>query len=139
MSSITCPFAKTILSTRYGCEHSTRFCVAERIGAACTSTQASQQCLALVQALRENARFALQVTDTSGQLPFGKEMKILHGGLAGLHELMPAAGVEDGKIVNIHALVQAVIDEYGTLETIPYQQIVKSVSAYKPVRRRSER
>ena len=135
MSSITCPFAKPILSTQYGCEYSTRYCVAERIGAACSSPQASQQCLALVQALRESARFTLKVTDTSGQLPFGKEMRILHGGLAGLHALLPEAGSEAGKVANIHALVQAVIAEYGTLQAIPYQQVVKSMSAYKPVRR----
>ena len=135
MSSITCPFAKPILSTLYNCEHSTRAYVAERIGATCSSPQASQQCLALAQALRENARFALKLTDTSGQLPFGKEMRVLHGGLAGLHALLPEAGSEDGKVDNIHALVQAVIAEYGTLQAIPYQQVVKSMSAYKPVRR----
>ena len=135
MDNIICPFAKTIISTRCACQHSTRYCVAERVSAACDSTSASADCMTLVQLLRENARFALGMTDTSGSLTFGKELKILYGGLAGLQALITPGASDPGKVANIYALVGAAYKQYGTLGDIPYQHIVKSIAAYKPVRR----
>jgi hypothetical protein len=51
MDNIVCPFAKTILSTQWSCRHSTRYCVGERLGAACDAESASADCVALVHAL----------------------------------------------------------------------------------------
>lgn len=135
MDNIACPFARTIISTQNGCAHSTRYCVGERVSAACDSQAASADCVALAQLLRTHARFALGVTDTSGRLTFGKELKIQYGGLSGLQALISTGGTEGGKVADIHALVAAAIEHYGTLPDIPYQHIVKSISAYKPARR----
>ena len=135
MENIFCPFARTLISTQNGCSHSTRYCVGERISAACDSPSASAECVALAQLLRENARFALGVTDTAGQLTFGKELKILYGGLAGLQQLVSTASVSSDRVSDIHALVVDAQHAYGTLQDIPYQHIVKSISAYQPVRR----
>jgi hypothetical protein len=135
MENIFCPFARTIISTQNGCTHSTRYCVGERVSAACDSAAASTDCVSLAQLLRENARFALGVTDTTGSLTFGKELKILYGGLAGLQELVSTGGVASDRVDDIHSLVIDARRQYGTLQDIPYQHIVKKISAYQPARR----
>ncbi len=135
MDNIFCPFARTIISTHNGCAHSTRYCVGERDSAACDSSTASADCASLAQLLRENARFALGVTDTAGLLTFGKELKILYGGLAGLQELVSTDNVVSDRVSDIHALVAVALQRYGTLQDIPYQHIVKNISAYQPARR----
>jgi hypothetical protein len=135
MDNIFCPFARTIISTQNRCTHSTRYCVGERVSAACDSTAASADCTALAQLLRENARFALGVTATAGRLTFGKELKILYGGLAGLQELVSTGTLVSDRVSDIHALVAGALRQYGTLQDIPYQHIVKNISAYRPARR----
>jgi hypothetical protein len=85
--------------------------------------------------LRENARFALGVTATAGRLTFGKELKILYGGLAGLQELVSTGTLVSDRVSDIHALVAGALRQYGTLQDIPYQHIVKNISAYRPARR----
>lgn len=135
MDNIFCPFARTIISTQNGCSHSTRYCVGERVSAACDALTASADCVSLAQLLRENARFALGVTDTAGRLTFGKELKILYGGLAGLQELVSQRAVVSDRVGDIHELVLAALQQYGTLQDIPYQHIVKNISAYQPARR----
>ena len=132
MDNIFCPFARTLLSTQNGCTHSTRYCIGERVSAACDSTAASTDCTALAQLLRENARFALGVTDTAGRLAFGKELKVLYGGLAGLQELVSTGTVVSDRVSDIRALVAGALQRYGTLQDIPYQHIVKNISAYQP-------
>ncbi len=87
----------------------------------------------LVRQLREASRFALKVTDTARELPFGKEMKILFGGLAGLQELM--SDVYPGKVDNVYPLVNAAKSRYGTLDNLPCQQIVKHIAAFRLGRR----
>lgn len=135
MENIFCPFARTIISTQNGCRHSTRYCVGERVSAACDASIASADCVSLAQLLRENARFALGVTDTAGRLTFGKELKILYGGLAGLQELVSQPSVVGDRVSDIRELVLGALQQYGTLEDIPYQHIVKNISAYQPARR----
>lgn len=88
-----------------------------------------------MQLLREHARFALGLTRTSGHLTFGQELKILYGGLAGLQALIAPNVQNPDKVGNIHALVRAARQQYGTLDDIPYQHIVPGMAAYKPVRR----
>ena len=44
------------------------------------------------QLVRQNARFALKVTDTSERMPFGKEMKVVIGGLIGAGKVLHPEG-----------------------------------------------
>ncbi|MCR4300801.1 MAG: hypothetical protein NUV51_04255 [Sulfuricaulis sp.] len=58
--------------------------MAERMGVNCRSDIARNNCITLLALMRDRARFALKVTDTSDHLPFGKEIKVMIGGLIGL-------------------------------------------------------
>ena len=130
-----CPFEKAILSAQCACEMASRYSVAEQIGVECRSELARNNCAILLGIMRERARFALKVTDTSELLPFGKEMKVMIGGLIGLQRLMTAEAGAAARVTNIHALVQQAQQVYGSLGTLPYQEIVKSIAAYQSKRR----
>ena len=129
-----CPFEKAILSAQCACELATRFSVAEQLGVNCRSGIARNNCTTLLALMRERARFALKVTDTADHLPFGKEMKVMIGGLIGLQGLILT---EQGaaRVSNIHALVQQAQEKYTSLESLPYQEIVKSITAFQGKRR----
>ncbi len=129
-----CPFEKAILSAHGACELATRFSIAEQMGVNCRSDIARNNCTTLLALMRERARFALKVTDTSDSLPFGKEMKVMIGGLIGLQRLILKA--EDvTRVNNIHALVRQAQEKYTSLESLPYQEIVKSITAFQGKRR----
>ena len=129
-----CPFEKAILSAQCACELATRFSVAEQMGVNCRSDIARNNCTTLLALMRERARFALKVTDTSENLPFGKELKAMIGGLLGLQGLL-APTSDPARVGNIHALVREAQEKYHSLEALPYQEIVKSITAYQARRR----
>jgi hypothetical protein len=129
-----CPFEKAILSAQCACELATRFSVAEQMGVNCRSGIARNNCITLLALMRNRARFALKVTDTSESLPFGKEMKVMIGGLIGLQGLLTPAP-DARRVGNIHALVREAQEKYHSLEALPYQEIVKSITAYQARRR----
>jgi hypothetical protein len=135
MDNARCPFEKAILGTQCACEMASRFSVAEQMGVECRSDIARNNCATLLAFMRERARFALKVTDTSAGLPFGKEMKVMLGGLIGLQRQMATGEVAAVRVQNIHALVQQAQAAYGSLDALPYQEIVKSIAAFQGKRR----
>ena len=134
MDHARCPFEKVILGAYAGCAKARRFAIAERMGVECTSDIALNNCLTLIKLVRENACFALKVTDTAARLPFGKEMKIMAGGLAGL-EVAVHGGIErqpgQPEIKDIHRLVREAQTRFGSLTALPYPEIMKSVAAFQ--------
>ena len=136
MDNARCPFEKAILSVQCDCEMATRFSIAEQMGVECRSDIARNNCTTLLVYLRERARFVLKVTDTSAGLPFGKEMKVMLGGLIGLKRQMATEeGAVAARVQNIHALVQQAQAAYGSLDALPYQEIVRTIAAYHGKRR----
>lgn len=129
-----CPYEKAILSAQCACEMATRFSVAEQMGVNCRSHLARNNCITLLALMRSRARFALKVTDTSRNLPFGKEMKVMIGGLLGLQGLLET-GPGAAEVHNIRALVQKAQQKYGSLDALPYHEIVKSITAFQSRRR----
>ena len=136
MDNARCPFEKAILSAQCACELAARFSVAEQMGVECRSDIARNNCSVLLALMRERARFALKVTGTGVSLPFGKEMKVMIGGLMGLQRVL-AGESEAERVQNIHALLQQAQSLYGSLEALPYQEIVKSITAFQSRRRGS--
>ena len=140
MDNARCPFEKAILSVQCDCEMATRFSIAEQMGVECRSDVARNNCATLLVYLRERARFVLKVTDTSAGLPFGKEMKVMLGGLIGLQRQMATEeGAAAARVQNIHALVQQAQAAYGSLDALPYQEIVRTIAAYHGKRRGNAR
>lgn len=137
MTDLPCPFEKAVLSTRCYCENSTRYYIGEREHAGCSSDTACTNCRFLLEALRENSMFVLKIKTTATEdIPHAKQMRIQIGGLLGLQELITGHSAGDEKVGNIHQLVVQAMERYGSLNDLPFNEIVKSVSAYQARRKR---
>jgi hypothetical protein len=125
-----CIFEKAILTRRCSCTRSARFYLADREGITCKSAPDRDRCDRFIALLRENARFALRLTALDGELPHAKEIKVQNGGLIGLQSILhPQLGGD--KVIDVAALTALGEQTFGTLEQIPYQQIVKSIAEFE--------
>jgi len=131
-----CPFEKSILTNRCGCELSQRILLAEREAASCAHADARARCVELLGELRDKARFALKETRIGGPLPHGKEIKVQVGGMLGLQELVGAAAQGSNTVGNAHAVLDAAVSRFGSIRNIPYQELVRHVLNYQQRRRR---
>jgi len=125
-----CVFEKAILSRRCACTLSTRFYLADREGIACGSATAHRRCSHLITLLRENARFALKITTFEDELPHAKEIKVQNGGLLGLQRIL-RSDLGKKNVADVAALTVLGESTYGSLEQLPYQEIVKSIVTFE--------
>ena len=132
-----CPFEKPILSTRFACECAERSQVGERVVVLCRELHAHTNCMTILELLKEKARFVFKLTQISDSLPFGKKTKVLYGGLLGLQKAMTPVLGSAVTIDNIHGLIAAAKQTYGSLQDLPYNEIIQSISAYQVKRRRA--
>lgn len=135
LSPVPCMFEKALLSRCADCSQAQRRNIAEREAVACRSIIAQTQCGELRALLRANSAFSLKMI-ADAPIPHAKDIKVQCGGLLGLQTQL---GVEAGypPIANVYALVVAAAKRYGSFEQLPYGEIVQSVVAYEPRRRRS--
>jgi len=133
LARLPCPFEKSVLSRCGGCEPALTFNVAEREAVACKSAPARENCLTLHGLLHQNAAFALHLAHPGEPLPHAKEMKIQCGGLLGVQRLMRS---EAESVDNIHELMGQLHARFGSMETLPYTEVVKSITAHEGRRRR---
>jgi hypothetical protein len=133
MPDARCPFEKPILSGQCGCENATRNVLAERMTVGCRSAFAQQNCQLLLSLLKERSRFALKIADPWQDLPFGKQIRVMVGGLTGLKRVLHADAAPHPE--NVHALVREAQERFGTLESLPFEEIVRAVTAFQPRRR----
>jgi hypothetical protein len=129
IANIRCEFEKALTNNKAKCSYSRHFCLADREGYACKSRRASEKCRELLEMLRENSRFILKMQKTSNKLPHNMEIRVQVGGLSGIQTLFTAE--QQDKIENIFALLEQAENEYGSLETLPYDRIVQSISSYQ--------
>lgn len=131
-----CVFEKAILTRRYGCDYLRKINIAEREAAGCQNPAALQQCQQLLQLLRRNAAFALKLTHISGPLPHAKEIKVQCGGILGLRQALGQPGNESTEPINIHGCLRQALEAFGSLDELPYDEIVKSITHFEGRRRR---
>jgi hypothetical protein len=138
LNQCPCPYEKAILSNRCACEKEKRMNIAERETVACLSTEAQERCLTLLDYFFENARFALKQTNLEGPQPHAKAMKVQCGGLLGLQvALNKEEPAQANPVENIDALVTQALEEFGTLNQLPYQKIIQFISHYQVRGKRS--
>ncbi len=131
LNQYPCPFAKAILTSRYACEKFQRINLAEREAAACTSPQAHAICEQLLELLYLKVRFAIGIVDLAQPIPHAKAMRTQCGGMIGLRELLKVQYSEFYEVDNIYALVQIAIENYESLDKLPFADIVNHVRQYK--------
>lgn len=131
--TLACPFDKAILSRCADCALVRKFNIAEREAVACGRESASQTCRLLHDLMRQNALFALKLSQLPAALPHAKEIRIQCGGLLGLARLVdPDMARND----NIHALVAALQVQYENFAGLPWSAVIKEISAFEGRRRR---
>lgn len=135
-----CNFEKAVLSRRCDCICATRFYLADREGIACDSVSGQERCKRFLQLLRENARFILRLTEINQELPHAKEIKVQRGGLLGLQKVLHPQLGDYEQIDDIAGLTSLGEKLFGSLEQLPYQDILKSIARFQGRRRpRSKR
>ena len=126
-----CPFEKAILSTCCACSLARRHHIAEREAVSCSAAPAHETCRKLHDLLREKALFALKLPYHQEKLPHAKEMKIQCGGLMGMALMVDRLDIDRPFVRDVHALVEQATANSGSLETLPYSEIVKSIAAFE--------
>jgi hypothetical protein len=95
-----------------------------------TCTQAIERrdtCLQLVQLLKENARFTLNLSDTDARMNHAQAMKIKCGGIQGMQRmLIPGSG----KAPSIVDIIDQAREQYGSIDTFPYGEIIRDISSF---------
>lgn len=126
-----CPFEKAILSGCCRCSLASRHNIAEREAVSCGSPSAHVACKNLHGLLVEKALFALRIPRFTEKLPHAKEMKIQCGGLFGLERVASRLEGDPSFVSDVSALVSTALEKFGQLDSLPYSEIVKSVSAFE--------
>ena len=135
MNERICAFEKSLLSGKCNCSQAKKICIAEREGIHCCSDEANTQCIELLEKLRHQARFALKSYNDNEVLPHAKAMRLQIGGLRGLHlAIYPSLPVPD-TIEDAFGLISQAKDMFRGLDNLPFQTLIKQVSAYEGRRR----
>lgn len=122
-----CPFGKAILARSCACPLSGRLAIAEREVVNCTEAAAQQQCSSLYELLRRNSLFALRLIHADEPLTHAQNMKLQCGGLHGLQLALD----DTDEVFDVAGLVEAAQQTFGSLEELPYSQIMQSVAAFQ--------
>lgn len=132
INRLPCVFERALLAQCAVCELARRESIGEQEMIACSAPVARSACGTLHGLLREKSAFALGVKETRRVLPHAMVMKVQCGGLAGLKQaIMPDAHAPD-----VHRLVRAAVEQNGSLDVLPFSEIVKGVAAFQLRKRR---
>jgi hypothetical protein len=137
LSQRPCVFVKAVTSRRCSCSQSARFHLADREGVACKSDTGNARCIALLDAMRRNARFTLHITHAHGPLPHAKEIRVQIGGLLGLQKLLHPDLTQADSVHDINSLTTEAIERYRCIENLPYELIVQTLASFEGRRKRT--
>lgn len=127
-----CIFEKALTNRRCDCQQKRKFNLATRECIGCRSEESLQNCTAFLNKLRDNSRFVLKVVTIEGPLPHNKELRVQSGGTLALQKLLSEEDDDQHKMTNnIDQLIKQALIEYGSLDNIPYGELIKGVLAYK--------
>lgn len=139
VNNLRCVYEKAVLTRLFACRNLVRMNIAEREAAGCAQAAAQRQCEELLERTRRNAAFALKLTHVSGPLPHAKELKVQCGGLLGLQACLSPEPPGHPGVTDIYGLVERARREFGSLERLPYQEVVRSVVHFQGRRPRGRR
>jgi hypothetical protein len=133
LTSVPCVFEKALTNHRLKCPLSNHFCLADREGYSCESYESSVKCNKLLQKLRKNSAFALKIRDIDNPLPHNMEIRVQVGGVTGLARLInETIEVEPLSLLDdVHGILNQVIEQFGSLDKLPYSEIIQSVVQFQ--------
>nr|CAA6829027.1 MAG: Unknown protein [uncultured Thiotrichaceae bacterium] len=132
-----CVYEKAINNRRCDCQYKKPFLLATREGIGCESKAGLNDCDEFLNTLRDGSRFALRETCISGPLPHNKELKVQAGGCIALQQLLhPRQDDEPNNTPDIYKLINTGLSRYGSIDALPYNELVKGVLNYESRRKR---
>lgn len=135
-----CIFEKAVTNQRCDCEQKRRFVIANRECIACESESALKTCTSVLDAMRNNSRFSLKVVTVNGPMPHNKELQVQAGGMLALQALTTEHASDDEKMVgNVYQTMTKSLQQFGSLEALPYSEIVKGIVKYQSRPKRSRK
>lgn len=139
LTAVRCVFEKALTNNKAKCRLSNHFCLADREGYACRNKESSSKCSELLKKLRKNSIFVLKLREVAGPLPHNMEIRVQVGGLAGVAKLVAGDAVIDAAGVvteDINGVLLQAIDTFGSLDNLPYSEIIQSVLQFQGRSRR---
>lgn len=132
-----CVYEKAINNRRCDCRYKKPFLIATREGIACLSEEYRAHCSEFLNTLRDGSRFALRETCIDGPLPHNKELKVQAGGCIALQQILsPEPDNKPDTPPDIYALMHNGLSRYGSIDALPYGELVKGVLNYESRRKR---
>ncbi|MDD5242277.1 MAG: hypothetical protein PHG47_11250 [Sulfuricella sp.] len=135
VNPLACPFEKAILICQCGCREAGRINIAERVTVNCHDALALEDCTLLIGLLRHNAAFALKLTHVDEVLPHAKHVKVQCGGLLGLQGVLRPEWTEEQPVADIRELVLEAQTRFGSLQELPYNEIIRGIAGFQARRR----
>ena len=138
VNATRCVFEKALNSRQCRCHLARHFILAGRDGFGCRASAHQARCREFLDTLRQRARFALGVTRADQPLPHAREIRVQNGGLRGLAALLDEAAAAGAEPPDIATTIDHALARYGSVESLPYGELVKSILRYeaRPRRRR---
>lgn len=139
LASVRCAFEKALTNHQAKCHLSKHFCLADREGYSCKNAESSLKCNELLQKIREKSIFIFKLRNIDGPLPHNMEIRVQAGGITGVLKLLDSqVESQQGiiKVENISGLVNKAIEKFGSLNDLPYSEIIQSVLQFQGRRRR---
>ena len=133
-----CIFEKAITNRRCDCQLKHKFVLATRECVACQSESGLNRCTRVLNSMRNNARFTLKVVTVDGPMPHNKELQVQAGGMLALQTLF-SNEAEEQIVNNIHQTMETAIQTYGSVEDLPYGEIVKGIVKYQSRPKRNKK
>lgn len=138
LASVRCVFEKALTNNQAKCHLSQHFCLADREGYSCQNLDSSSKCNELLKKLREKSIFSLKLHSVSGPLPHNMEIRVQVGGVIGLAKLLKDEAGSDLvlPVENINGILNEVIRVFGSLDNVPFDNVIRSVVQFQGRRRR---
>ncbi len=129
-----CPFGSTLVTETCHCVHADQ--VVRRGGAEiiCQNEVAYVRCTELFQQLKNVALPEFEVEDDLTTMPHSVLQKIQFGGLLGLQQLITQQPTDT--VADIAGLLNELETKFGTLDDLPYIELISTITEYKLKRRR---
>lgn len=121
-----CAFEQALQLCGCRCSLAVRRHLAEREAVGCLEAPAAQSCAGLRELLTRSSAFALKLPARPGLITHAQHLKVQCGGLRGL-ALALGKGTQVDDVCHAVREAQA---RYGTLEALPFSEIVRAVSSF---------
>ena len=138
MSDLLCPFTAPLVKRDFQCPQADE--VIRRGGSeiACKKQSSHSLCTKLHTQIKLAALATMGLEDDLLTVPHNTLVKVQYGGLLGLQEIISSEKAFSSQVENIEKLVAQAASNYGELENVPLDTIVKAITNFKTKRRRNK-